>query len=109
RRVSSVSIDTPSRTVLPGWDLEDDHHGIRPERCRRVDGTWLHGAAATRTSRGRRRSPRPGVIIHWQPGNLKLEIQVLQLKVPLDFRYSVVYQNVQSSTGSTVLALTSPQ
>jgi len=32
-------------------------------------------------------------------------ILVLQLKVPLDFRYSVVYQNVQSSTGSTDIAL----
>ena len=40
-----------------------------------------------------------------QPGNLKLAIQVLQLNVPLDFRYSLVYQKVQSSTGSTVIAL----
>ena len=24
---------------------------------------------------------------YWQPGNLKLAIRVLQLKVPLDFRY----------------------
>jgi len=29
---------------------------------------------------------------------------VLQLNEPLDFKYSVVYQNVQSSTGSTVMA-----
>jgi hypothetical protein len=27
---------------------------------------------------------------HWQPGNLKLAMRVLQLKVPLDFKYSVV-------------------
>jgi len=40
-----------------------------------------------------------------QPGNLKLAICVLQLNVPLAFRYSLVYQNVQSSTGSTVIAL----
>ena len=40
-----------------------------------------------------------------QPGNLKLAIRVLQLNVPLDLRYSFVYQNVQPSTGSTVMAL----
>ncbi len=30
---------------------------------------------------------------------------VLQLNEPLDFRYSVVYQNVQSSTGSMLIEL----
>ena len=42
---------------------------------------------------------------YWQPGNLNEAIRVLQLNEPLAFRYSVVYQNVQSSTGSTVIAL----
>ena len=42
---------------------------------------------------------------YWQPGNLNDAIRVLQLNEPLAFRYSVVYQNVQSSTGSTVIAL----
>ena len=42
---------------------------------------------------------------HWQPGNLKEVIQVLQLNVPKAFRYSDVNQKVQSSTGSTVIAL----
>jgi len=42
---------------------------------------------------------------YWQLGNLKLAMRVLQSKVPLVFWYSVVYQNVQSSTGSTVMAL----
>lgn len=37
--------------------------------------------------------------------NLKFAMRVLQLKLPLDFRYSLVYQNVQSSVGSTVIAL----
>jgi hypothetical protein len=32
-------------------------------------------------------------------------MRVLQLKVPLFIRYSVVYQNVQSSTGSTLMLL----
>ena len=42
---------------------------------------------------------------YWQPGNLNDAIRVLQLNVPLAFKYSVVYQKVQSSTGSTVIAL----
>ena len=40
-----------------------------------------------------------------QVGNLKFAMRVFQLKVPLVFIYSVVYQNVQSSTGSTCIAL----
>ena len=40
-----------------------------------------------------------------QPGNLKEAMRVLQLNVPVAFRYSLVYQKVQSSTGSTVMAL----
>jgi hypothetical protein len=40
-----------------------------------------------------------------QFGNVKDVIQVLQFQVPFVFRYSLVYQNVQSSTGSTVIAL----
>jgi hypothetical protein len=41
---------------------------------------------------------------YWQPENLNDAIRVLQLNVPFAFRYSDVYQNVQSSTGSTVIA-----
>ena len=37
-----------------------------------------------------------------QPGNLK-RMRVLQLNGPSAFRYSLVYQNVQSSTGSIVM------
>ena len=40
-----------------------------------------------------------------QPGNLKLAMRVLQLNVPVVFKYSCVYQNVQSSTGSICMAL----
>lgn len=39
------------------------------------------------------------------PGNLKFAMRVLQLKVPLLLMYSCVYQKVQSSTGSTCMAL----
>jgi hypothetical protein len=42
---------------------------------------------------------------HEQAGILKLAILVLQFQVPLALRYSVVYQKVQSSAGSTVIAL----
>ena len=40
-----------------------------------------------------------------QFGNLKLAMRVFQLKDPVVFMYSCVYQKVQSSTGSTVIAL----
>src|SRR5207245_2029420 len=39
-----------------------------------------------------------------QLGNLKLAMRVDQLNVPSVLMYSVVYQNVQSSVGSTVMA-----
>src|SRR3989441_12057276 len=37
--------------------------------------------------------------------NLKVPTRVCQLKVPFAFRYSVVYQKVQSSAGSTNIEL----
>ena len=40
-----------------------------------------------------------------QEGNLKEPTRVLQLNVPLALMYSCVYQNVQSSEGSIVIAL----
>jgi len=46
-----------------------------------------------------------GAPLYWQPGNLTLEIRVDQLNDPVVFRYSVVNQNVQSSDGSTAIAL----
>ena len=48
---------------------------------------------------------KSGVVGPPHPGNRNEVIHVLQFQVPLPFRYSVVYQNVQSSTGSTVIAL----
>ena len=47
---------------------------------------------------------KSGVVLP-QVGNLKFAMRVFQLKVPLVFMYSVVYQKVQSSTGSTCMAL----
>ena len=40
-----------------------------------------------------------------QDGNLKVPIRVLQLNDPVAARYSFVYQNVQSSLGSTAIML----
>lgn len=40
-----------------------------------------------------------------QPGNLKLAMRVFQLKLPVVTMYSSVNQKVQSSTGSTCMAL----
>ena len=48
---------------------------------------------------------RRRVTTYWQPGNLNDVIHVLHLNVPKAFRYSDVNQNVQSSTGSTVMEL----
>ena len=47
---------------------------------------------------------KSGVVLP-QVGNLKFAIRVFQLNVPLVLMYSCVYQNVQSSTGSTCIAL----
>jgi hypothetical protein len=44
-------------------------------------------------------------VVELQPGNLKEPIRVLQLNAPFAGMYSVVYQKVQSSEGSTVIAL----
>ena len=38
-----------------------------------------------------------------QPGNLKDPTRVLQLNSPVTGMYSLVYQNVQSSLGSTAI------
>src|SRR5579862_2160444 len=48
---------------------------------------------------------KSGVDVDPHPGNLKLAIRVFQLKLPVVFMYSCVYQKVQSSTGSTCIAL----
>ena len=48
---------------------------------------------------------KSGMGVPPQPGNLNVPMRVLQLKLPVVFRYWFVYQNVQSSTGSIVIAL----
>ena len=48
---------------------------------------------------------KSGVAVLPQDGNLKLAIRVFQLKLPVVFMYSSVNQKVQSSTGSTWMAL----
>src|SRR4029079_706627 len=44
-------------------------------------------------------------VVQLQPANLNEPTRVLQLNAPFAVRYSVVNQNVQSSTGSSVNAL----
>jgi hypothetical protein len=48
---------------------------------------------------------KSGVAVVPHPGNLKLAMRVFQLKLPVVAMYSSVNQKVQSSTGSTVMAL----
>ncbi len=48
---------------------------------------------------------KSGVAVVPQLGNLKFAIRVFQLKLPVVFMYSSVNQKVQSSTGSTCIAL----
>jgi len=48
-------------------------------------------------------SAKSGAVV--QEVNLKFPMRVLQLKLPLFFKYSVVYHMVQSSTGSTLILL----
>jgi hypothetical protein len=52
---------------------------------------------------GEAESEKSGVGDPPQVGNLNETILVAQLKAPLEGRYSVVYQNVQSSEGSTTM------
>src|SRR5437868_2923447 len=58
---------------------------------------WLDGEAEMEKSFGGGAAP--------QFANLKVAMRVLQLKVPLVGMYSVAYQKVQPSTGSTAIAL----
>src|SRR6266852_3740023 len=48
---------------------------------------------------------KSGVEVVEHPGNLKFAMRVFQLKLPVVFMYSSVNQKVQSSTGSTCIAL----
>jgi hypothetical protein len=91
-------------------------HGSVPSKCSCHEGTGhrrprqgnllapVGSSKAATANLGIVSQPADGVG-YWQPGNLKLAILVLQLNVPFVFRYSFVYQKVQSSTGSTVMAL----
>jgi len=66
---------------------------------------WRNGTPSTSCAKAgamdRAIAPLTG---YWQLGNLNDAMRVLQLNVPLAFRYSVVKKNVQSSSGSSVIA-----
>jgi hypothetical protein len=59
----------------------------------------------TETLLGDADSEKSGVAAPPQLGNLKLAMWVFQLNEPVVFMYSLVYQKVQSSTGSICMAL----
>jgi len=59
----------------------------------------------TVTEEGEALTLKSGVPVPPQLLNLKFAMRVFQLKLPVVFMYSCVYQKVQSSDGSTVIAL----
>lgn len=69
------------------------HKALRPERRKGRPGTNPDGLW---------RNARSG---YWQLFSVNDPTWVLQLKLPLLFRYSSVYQNVQSLSGSTLSEL----
>lgn len=109
--------------VLPieqtGQQRETDACYVRREFLRTTMATTQHGYTLSVTNAGaltassftkkNRPQSRPirsanAMMGYMQPGNLNDPMRVLQLKVPLVLRYSLVYQNVQSSTGSIAMA-----
>src|SRR5438552_5398890 len=88
--VTPLSATPPMVAVAPAWNAVP------------VMVTWVPpedrpftGSMATTVGGGRLE----------QFANLKVPTRVCQLKVPLAVRYSVVYQKVQSSTGSIAIEL----
>src|SRR5260370_1966859 len=96
--LQSVTFTFIYQLVHIGWcGLKADGQGNALGQLSSPSGTEIFSRSS--------RPSRASVEAHWQPGNLKEVIRVLQLNVPLDFKYSVVYQKVQSSTGSTLILL----
>jgi len=86
-------------TLLPPGEGGGSRMRVRPERC---TSPLRSARTLTPSPGGRGASTRNA---YWQVGNLNDASRVFQLNEPVVFRYSLVYQNVQSSTGSTVIAL----
>ena len=88
--VTPPSATPPIVAVAAGWNANPLMvTDVPPE-----DGPFV-GATAVAVGGGR--------LVQF--GNLNVPTRVCQLKVPLAVRYSVVYQNVQSSTGSIAIEL----
>jgi len=77
---------------------------LNPARLVTVMVLVVFAPWVTETDDGDADSEKSGVVLP-QVGNLKFAMRVLQLKVPFALMYSCVYQKVQSSTGSTCMAL----
>ena len=99
--------DDSRRTVsrlesVRGHHTPEGLHIAEPAQQRR---SFTRDFARNGEYREARLSPFLVARFYWQAGSLKLEMVVLQLKVPLVFKYSLVYQNVQLSTGSIAMLL----
>ena len=92
-------------TVTPlGWPVADNVMAeLKPFKAVVVIVDMPELPCATETEDGEAPMLKSGVAP--QLGNLKLTMRVLQLNEPVVRSYSCVYQKVQSSTGSTCMAL----
>ena len=92
-------------TVTPlGWPVADNVIAeLKPFKAVVVIVDMPELPCATETEDGEALMLKSGVAP--QLGNLKLTMRVLQLNAPVVCSYSCVYQKVQSSTGSTCMAL----
>src|SRR5437868_1128670 len=109
-QLESAIVD--KRTPNPSCDSCGDARRLRPYRASQEINdlaaiATVECAAAKGEGRSNYRTAQSKVYgqinLYWQLGNLNEAICVLQLKVPLLFRYSVVYQKVQSSVGSRLI------
>jgi hypothetical protein len=84
----ALRLTAPLNPLVGVMDTEYD---VDPPACGKV---WLDGDAF---------SEKSGVADTPQPASLNVPMRVCQLKAPFEARYSFVYQNVQSSDGSTLM------
>ena len=98
-------VPKPAVTPAGRADVESDTLPVKPPDGVTVIVELPLLPCVTAKLLGEADSEKSGVAAPPQPLNLKFAMRVFQLNVPVVFMYSVVYQKVQSSTGSTVMAL----
>ncbi len=109
-------------TLLDDWRApapdEFENLAAHGARVRRHAGTFPYPSWGNPSADDRDCSPGSGgqgiaehftsaacAAVYMHPGNLNLAMRVFQLNLPLDCKYSVVYQKVQSSPGSMLMLL----